>query len=91
MTRDIIDHYYADNVVYLELHVKPCVSVQLTPETFLRKMIQAITAAKRIYHSMIIKVLVIVELETSIEKVQEAIDLVMILGKKSMESFLIIN
>uniref|UniRef100_A0A915PMQ2 Adenosine deaminase domain-containing protein n=1 Tax=Setaria digitata TaxID=48799 RepID=A0A915PMQ2_9BILA len=81
ITADIVDRYNADNVVYLELRVKPCISKELSPETFLRKVIQAIIAAKVKYPSMTVKVLVTIELERSIENVREAIDLVMILGR----------
>ncbi|VDK61918.1 unnamed protein product [Onchocerca ochengi] len=81
ITRDIIDRYHADNVVYLELRVKPCESRELSPETFLRKVIQAIRSAKALYSNMIVKVLVTAELQRETEKVKRIFDLVMVLGK----------
>ncbi|MCP9259787.1 hypothetical protein DINM_002987 [Dirofilaria immitis] len=81
ITKDIIDRYHADNVVYLELRVKPCESKELSPETFLRKVIQAIISSKELYPNMIIKVLITVELQQDIEEVRRVFDLVMILGK----------
>ncbi|OZC12062.1 hypothetical protein X798_00581 [Onchocerca flexuosa] len=81
ITKDIIDRYHADNVVYLELRVKPCESNELSPETFLRKVIQAIRSAKALYSNMIVKVLVTAELQRETEKVKRIFDLVMVLGK----------
>ncbi|VDK88519.1 unnamed protein product [Litomosoides sigmodontis] len=81
ITVDIIKYFYADNVVYLELHVKPRTSKELSPELFLRKIIQAISFAKLSHDNITIKVLLIAEVEESIEKVREVIDLLLIFGK----------
>ncbi|KAK6107524.1 Adenosine/AMP deaminase family protein [Brugia pahangi] len=81
ITSDIVDRYHSDNVFYLEFRVKPCVSNELSPETFLRKMIQAIVVARDTRRHMTIKILIIVELENPIEVINEIIDLVMILGR----------
>lgn len=46
-------------------------------------MIQAISFAKLSYENMIIKVLLIADVEESIERVQEVIELLLIFGRKS--------
>ncbi|CAG9537951.1 unnamed protein product [Cercopithifilaria johnstoni] len=81
ITLDIINYYNADNVLYLELHVKPYMIDELSPEILLRKMIQAISFSKAEHGDMIIKILLIAELEESIEKVRDVIDLLLIFGK----------
>ncbi|KAL3984749.1 hypothetical protein ACH3XW_35805 [Acanthocheilonema viteae] len=81
ITLDIVKYYRADNVLYLEIHVNPCVNNELSPEIFLRKMIQAISFAKSAHRNMTVKILLIAELEESIERVQEVIDLVLIFGR----------
>ncbi|VDM99139.1 unnamed protein product [Thelazia callipaeda] len=71
ITKDIINRYHADNVVYLEMRVIPCLSSQLTLELFVKKMIDAILERQENHIEMMIKITLTVNVCEPLQKLNE--------------------